>query len=197
MLFRHALPGTVPSFRVYQPLHGSQGDERSSLSTEAILSPTVQSSSEVRDGGVLSGQLAPSSTHLSVGKNLNDQTILPSPTYGLGSSVDVEQRSVCATLAIFERSCAIHRVEDFNFGTQALKRTPRDSCLLPAFTTVALTNWSNRHKSPLIKAQDGIQYGHAIESLNAALRDPQKCLEDDTLIAVWFLHIKEVRSYFL
>ncbi len=80
----------------------------------------------------------------------------------------------------------------FDFLPQILSETGPDSYLYAAMRSVAAVNFANR--SPTVDMRDMIEveYARAVSRVTAALADPDQCLRDETLVAVWLLGIREV-----
>ena len=109
-------------------------------------------------------------------------------------SEDLEQRCDCALLTVFNTYSRVHNVTEYNFLTRAINRAKPGSCLREVLATTSLTNFGNRYNSQFVVLQDKLALGRAIAKVNAALEDPERCLEDTTLVSVWLLQIKEVTT---
>ncbi|ETI28742.1 hypothetical protein G647_01193 [Cladophialophora carrionii CBS 160.54] len=115
---------------------------------------------------------------------------LPPLTYPSG---DLTEQAVCYSLTQLDvNSRVLYGNHAFNFLPQILADAGRDSYLYAAMRSVAAVNFANR--SPTVDMRDMIEleYARAVSRVTAALADPDQCLRDETLVAVWLLGIREL-----
>jgi hypothetical protein len=81
-----------------------------------------------------------------------------------------------------------------DFLPDLYRETSEESCL--SLTTNAFTRAYIANQAHTSAGTDKLAelYWKALRSTNAALRDPSKCVQDDTIMAVWLLGIHEVKN---
>ncbi|KIX93276.1 uncharacterized protein Z520_10919 [Fonsecaea multimorphosa CBS 102226] len=108
-------------------------------------------------------------------------------------SGDLTEQAVCYSLTQLDaNSRVLYGNHAFNFLPEILSHSGRDSYLYAAMRSVAAINLANR--SPTVDMQPLIEseYARAVSRVTAALADPELCLRDETLVAVWLLGIREL-----
>ncbi|KAH0836291.1 hypothetical protein FOPE_04289 [Fonsecaea pedrosoi] len=108
-------------------------------------------------------------------------------------SGDVTEQAVCYSLTQLDaNSRVLYGNHAFTFLPKILSSSGRDSYLYAAMRSVAAINLANR--SPTVDMHSIIEaeYARAVSSVTAALADPEQCLKDETLVAVWLLGIREL-----
>ncbi|EXJ61264.1 uncharacterized protein A1O5_11821 [Cladophialophora psammophila CBS 110553] len=108
-------------------------------------------------------------------------------------SSDPTEQAVCYSLTQLDaNSRVLYGNHAFNFLPEILSNSGRDSYLYAAMRSVAAINLANR--SPTVDMHSIIEseYARAVSMVTAALADPEQCLKDETLVAVWLLGIREL-----
>jgi len=80
----------------------------------------------------------------------------------------------------------------FNFLPTILSQVSPDSCVYAAMRSVGAINFANRSPTIDLRSIVDFEYARAVSSVTNALADPQQCLKDETLVAVWLLAMREV-----
>jgi hypothetical protein len=78
-----------------------------------------------------------------------------------------------------------------------LSEAGQHSYLYTAMRSVGAVNIANRSPTTDMRDMVELEYAHAVSQVTAALADPDQCVRDETLVAVWLLGIREVRRVFL
>ena len=81
----------------------------------------------------------------------------------------------------------------FDFLPKILSQAGPDSYLNAAMRSVGAINLANRSPTVDMRSVVEYEYARAVSGVTAALADPEQCLKDETLVAVWLLGIREVR----
>ena len=158
-----------------------------SLSSESLPQPTyyvASSSSSDSDESdfAQSDSILSSSTHLRQGSPRLTQL-----------SGDVAEEAVCYSIAQLDvNSRVLYGNHAFDFLPRILSESGRDSYLYAAMRSVATVNFANRSPTVDMRGTVEAEYAGAVSRVTAALADPDQCLRDETLVAVWLLGIREV-----
>ena len=81
-----------------------------------------------------------------------------------------------------------------SFLPDLYQESEEDSCLHLTTNAVFLIYMARRKPDSFRMKNAARVYGRALASVNASLRDPTKCLEDGTLMAIWLLGQNDVRQ---
>lgn len=104
----------------------------------------------------------------------------------------VEQSVWYSLSQIDINSSVLYGNSAFEFIPELLGRSSPGSYLHAAMRSVGTINLANRSPtldlSPIVDST----YQRAISGITRALGDPQQCLKDETLVAVFLLSIREV-----
>ncbi|KIW30676.1 hypothetical protein, variant 1 [Cladophialophora immunda] len=108
-------------------------------------------------------------------------------------SGDLTENAVCYSLTQLDaNSRVLYGNHAFNFLPEILSSSGRDSYLYAAMRSVAAINLANRSPTVDMHAIIESEYARAVSRVTAALADPEQCLKDETLVAVWLLGIREL-----
>lgn len=110
-------------------------------------------------------------------------------------SADLTEQAVCYSLSQLDvNSRVLYGNHGFDFLPKILSHAGKQSYLYAAMRSVAAINLANR--SPTVDMNDMVEseYARAVSRVTAALAEPEQCLRDETLVAVWLLGIREVNQ---
>lgn len=107
---------------------------------------------------------------------------------------EVVEESVCYSLAQFDvNSRVLYGNHTYTFLPKILSAAGPNSYLYTAMRSVGAINLANRSPTVDMRATVDLEYARAVSAVTAALGDPERCLKDETLVAVWLLGIREVK----
>jgi hypothetical protein len=89
-------------------------------------------------------------------------------------------------------SCVLYGNSTFTFLPNILSEAGPDSCVYAAMRSVGAINFANRSPTVDLCSVVDLEYARAVSSVTNALADPVQYLEDETLVAVWLLAMREV-----
>lgn len=119
---------------------------------------------------------------------------IPTPRSMTTSPDSVTEQSVCYSLKQLDiNSRVLYGNAAFSFLPTILSQAGPDSCVYAAMRSVGAINFANRSPTVDLRSIIDLEYARAVSSVTSALADPQQCLKDETLVAVWLLAMREVR----
>ena len=118
---------------------------------------------------------------------------MPTPRSMTTSPDSITEQSVCYSLNQLDiNSRVLYGNAAFGFLPAILSQAGPDSCVYAAMRSVGAINFANRSPTIDLRSIVDLEYARAVSSVTSALADPQQCLKDETLVAVWLLAMREV-----
>lgn len=111
----------------------------------------------------------------------------------ISPSTDLTDQSVCYSLTQLDvNSRVLYGNHAFDFLPRMLSEAGQHSYLYAAMRSVAAVNFANRSSTMDLRDLVELEYAGAVSQVTAALADPDQCVRDETLVAVWLLGIREL-----
>ncbi|KEF51933.1 uncharacterized protein A1O9_11923 [Exophiala aquamarina CBS 119918] len=118
---------------------------------------------------------------------------IPTPRSMTTSPDSVTEQSVCYSLQQLDvNSRVLYGNAAFSFLPTILAQAGPDSCVYASMRSVGAINFANRSPTVDLRSIVDLEYARAVSSVTSALADPQQCLKDETLVAVWLLAMREM-----
>ena len=112
-------------------------------------------------------------------------------------TIDLSEQTVFYSLTQLDNnSRVLYGNHAFEFLPNILSASGQDSYLYAAMRSVAAVNFANRSPTVDMHGMIEVEYARAVSRVTAALADPDQCLRDETLVAVWLLGMREVSKSF-